>query len=85
MRFGAEYVFPGRGFALLASPEMSFEQRRKYHIVNAAEASSLIETRQVRSVLLGIFVHNERLTPRLLSHGYERTLEVPEAGESDAP
>ena len=59
---------------------MSFEERRSYHIVNAVEASSLIETRQVRSVVLGIFVHNERLAQRLLTHGYERILEIPEAG-----
>jgi hypothetical protein len=67
-------------FALLASPEMSVEQRRTYHIVNPAEASSLIETRQVRSVLLGVFVHNERLAQRLLTHGYEQILEIPKAG-----
>jgi hypothetical protein len=67
-------------FALLASPEMSFEKRRAYHIVNPTEASSLIEARRVRTVLLGIFVHKERLVPRLLTHGYERILEIPEAG-----
>jgi hypothetical protein len=67
-------------FALMASPEMSFEKRRAYHIVNPAEASSLIEARRVRTVLLGIFIHNERLVPRLLTHGYERILEIPEAG-----
>ncbi len=66
-------------FALIASPQMSFEKRRAYHIVNPAEAASLIETRRVRTVLLGIFVHNERLAPRLLTHGYERILEIPEA------